>query len=91
MFKVKTINDAAYIKGRTQQGIEISTSEEEIVATNLLICTGSEAFIPPIPGLGEPGDVIMTNREILELKERPDSLVIIGGGVIGMEFRQFLQ
>ncbi len=89
MFNVKTIKDTAYIKGRTQQGIEISTSEEEIVAAHLLICTGSEAFIPPIPGLGEPGDVILTNREILELKEKPDSLVIIGGGVIGMEFASF--
>ncbi len=89
MFNVKTIKDTAYIKGKTQQGIEITTSEEEIIASNLLICTGSEAFIPPIPGLGEPDDVILTNREILELKEKPDSLVIIGGGVIGMEFASF--
>ncbi len=89
MFKVKTIKDTAIIKGRTQRGIEIATAEEVILASNLLICTGSEAFIPPIPGLGEPNDTILTNREILELKELPDSLVIIGGGVIGMEFASF--
>ena len=51
-----------------------------------MICTGSEAFVPPIPGLAESGEIILTNREILDLKEQPQSLVIIGGGVIGMEF-----
>jgi dihydrolipoamide dehydrogenase len=36
--------------------------------------------------LAEAGDIILTNREILDLKEQPQSLIIIGGGVIGMEF-----
>jgi dihydrolipoamide dehydrogenase len=45
--------------------------------------------MPPIPGLGAPGELILTNREILDLKDRPDSLVIIGGGVIGLEFASF--
>ena len=58
-------------------------------AVNLLLCTGSEAFVPPIPGVKEAGDIIVTNREILDLKEQPKSLVIIGGGVIGMEFASF--
>jgi dihydrolipoamide dehydrogenase len=58
-------------------------------AKNLLICTGSEAFVPPIPGLDRNSDIILTNREILELKEKPESLVVIGGGVIGMEFASF--
>nr|WP_321408188.1 dihydrolipoyl dehydrogenase [uncultured Carboxylicivirga sp.] len=86
--KVDVIKESALIKGRTQRGIEISIQEGEIVASNLLICTGSEAFIPPIPGL-ENNDAILTNREILDLKEQPESLVIIGGGVIGMEFASF--
>ncbi|HBL71678.1 MAG TPA: dihydrolipoyl dehydrogenase, partial [Bacteroidales bacterium] len=51
--------------------------------------TGSEAAVPPIPGLVEAGDRILTNRVILALKEQPASLVIIGGGVIGMEFASF--
>ncbi|MDD3512086.1 MAG: FAD-dependent oxidoreductase, partial [Fermentimonas sp.] len=59
---------------------------EKYIGKNLLICTGSESSIPPIPGLKEAGDVVVTNREILELTERPESLVVIGGGVIGMEF-----
>jgi len=86
---VEVIKDTAYIKGRSAEGIAIKVGGQEVVATNLLICTGSEAFLPPIPGLGAPGDLILTNREILELKERPESLVIIGGGVIGLEFASF--
>ncbi len=86
---VQVIKNSAYIKGRSANGITISVGGDEIVATNLLICTGSEAFLPPIPGLGAPGDLILTNREILQLKEKPESLVIIGGGVIGLEFASF--
>ena len=83
---VQVIKNNGYIKGRSASGIAITAGEEEIIATNLLICTGSEALIPPIPGLGTPGGVILTNREILELNQRPESLVVIGGGVVGMEF-----
>ena len=86
---VEVIKDSAYIKGRSADGIAITVGGNEIVATNLLICTGSEAFLPPIPGLGAPGDLILTNREILQLKEKPESLVIIGGGVSGLECASF--
>jgi len=86
---VEVIKSEAFIKGRSAAGIEIMAGTTQVLATNLLICTGSEAFLPPIPGLGVPGDLILTNREILDLKQRPDSLVIIGGGVIGLEFASF--
>ena len=86
---VTVIKTNAVIKGRSTSGISITAGKDEILATNLLICTGSEAFIPPIPGLGTPGEVIVTNREILDLKTKPESLVVIGGGVIGMEFASF--
>ncbi len=86
---VEVIKEWATITGRSAAGIAIAVGPKEIIATNLLICTGSEAFMPPIPGLGAPGDLILTNREILQLKERPESLVIIGGGVIGLEFASF--
>ena len=88
-FHVEVIKSEAYIKGRSAAGIEITAGDSQVLATNLLICTGSEAFMPPIPGLGTPGELILTNREILQLKEKPDSLVIIGGGVIGLEFASF--
>jgi dihydrolipoamide dehydrogenase len=86
---VEVVNGEAFIEGRTDKGIKISCGSEEYFANNLLICTGSEAFIPPIPGLKESGDIIVTNREILSLTTKPDSLIIVGGGVIGMEFASF--
>nr|WP_321450681.1 dihydrolipoyl dehydrogenase [uncultured Carboxylicivirga sp.] len=86
--KVDVIKESALIQGRTREGIEISIQDGKIQASNLLICTGSEAFVPPIPGLAN-NDAILTNREILDLKEQPESLVIIGGGVIGIEFASF--
>jgi dihydrolipoamide dehydrogenase len=86
---VEVVNGEAFIEGHTDKGIKISCGSEEYFANNLLICTGSEAFIPPIPGLKESGDIIVTNREILSLTTKPDSLIIVGGGVIGMEFASF--
>jgi len=87
--KVTVVKSEAMIEGRGADGITISAEGEKYVSRNLLICTGSEAAVPPFPGLKEAGDVIVTNREILALKEQPKELVVIGGGVIGMEFAAF--
>ena len=85
---VNLITGAAEIKGRAEDGtITIACGEESYEAANLLICTGSETVIPPIPGLAETD--YWTSREALLSKELPASLVIIGGGVIGMEFASF--
>lgn len=86
---VTVVRGEAMIQKRTSNGLEVSCNGEVYVGRNLLICTGSEAVVPPIPGLAEAGNRILTNREILALKEQPASLVIIGGGVIGMEFASF--
>lgn len=83
---VTVIKESAMIEGRSQEGISIAAGEETYLVKDLLICTGSEAFVPPIPGLDINADNIMTNREILDVKELPKSIVVIGGGVIGMEF-----
>ncbi len=86
---VNVIEGEATIVSKSEKGIEVSCNGESYFGKNLLICTGSEASVPPIPGLKEAGDVILTNREILAMKEQPQSLVVIGGGVIGMEFASF--
>ena len=86
---VAVVEGEAWIEGRSAKGIEVVCNGEHYLGSNLLICTGSEASVPPIPGLKEAGDVVLTNREILELKEQPGNLVVIGGGVIGMEFASF--
>jgi dihydrolipoamide dehydrogenase len=87
--KAEIVKGEAVIKGRSAEGIAIECGGQEFLCRNLLICTGSEAVVPPFPGLKEAGDVIVTNREILSLEEQPKELVIIGGGVIGMEFASF--
>lgn len=85
---VVVVNGEAEIKGRAADGtITIVCGEETYEAANLLLCTGSETVIPPIPGLAETE--YWTSREALQTKELPASLVIIGGGVIGMEFASF--
>ena len=86
---VNVIEGEAIILGRSEKGVQVVCNGDNYLGTNLLICTGSEAYVPPIPGIAESGDIILTNREILELKDQPKSLVIIGGGVIGMEFASF--
>lgn len=86
---VTVVKGEAIIQSRSSNGLEIRCNDQLYTGKNLLICTGSEAAVPPIPGLAEAGDRILTNREILALKEQPASLVIIGGGVIGMEFASF--
>ena len=86
---VEVVTAEAMIQGRDAEGIRITAADQAYVARNILVCTGSEAAVPPFPGLKEAGDVIVTNREILALEERPRELVVIGGGVIGMEFAAF--
>ena len=85
---VEVVKGEAMIMGRTEEGaIRITAGDTTYEAKNLLICTGSETFIPPIPGLDtETNEAIVTSRELLAAKEAPASITIIGGGVIGMEF-----
>ncbi len=82
--KVEVISAYAKIVSRGKDFIEISADGKSFQCKNILICTGSEAFVPPIKGIEKEN--ILTNREILQLKEVPNELVIIGGGVIGTEF-----
>lgn len=85
---VEVVKGTAFIEKRTPEGFEIKCGEESFIAGSILLCTGSSASVPPIPGLSE-SEAIVTNREILSLEKQPENLVIIGGGVIGMEFASF--
>ena len=71
----------------TPQEYSVKVGEETYTAPRLLLASGSETFVPSIPGL----DTVeyWTSREALESKELPKSIAIIGGGVIGMEFAAF--
>lgn len=60
---------------------------KKLESENIFIACGSRPAVPPIVGLENVE--YLTNESILELKERPDSLIIIGGGYIAVEFGHF--
>ncbi|HKF96332.1 MAG TPA: FAD-dependent oxidoreductase [Gammaproteobacteria bacterium] len=64
----------------------VTAGEQMIKARYIVVATGSRPTMPPIEGL-EPGKAL-TNENIFELREKPDHLVIIGGGPIGIEMAQ---
>ena len=85
---VEVVKAEAVIKGAIPGGFSLEADSNVYQAARILVCTGSEAAVPPIPGVAE-SPVIVTNRELLQLTEIPQRLVVIGGGVIGMEFASF--
>ena len=86
-YGVTIVEKEAVIEGESGGLIRIACDGEKYEVKYLLVCTGSDTVIPPIPGLSEVS--YWTSREALEIKELPKTLVIIGGGVIGMEFASF--
>ncbi|MBO5928182.1 MAG: FAD-dependent oxidoreductase, partial [Clostridia bacterium] len=80
-----------YIEGKTDEGIIIKAGDDKVIAKRLIISTGSMPAVPPIPGLKEgiESGLVLTNREILDLTEIPSKLVVIGGGVIGLEMASY--
>ena len=65
---------------------EVVAGETTIKAKRFVIATGSRAAVPPIPGLESV--CFLTNETIFENRVRPDHLIIIGGGPIGLEMAQ---
>lgn len=86
-YGVTIVEKEAFIEGEKDGQIHISCGGETYFVKYLLVCTGSDTVIPPIPGLSETA--YWTSKEALEVKQLPKTLVIIGGGVIGMEFASF--
>ncbi len=72
-------------KGEGDIKYVISCNGETYEVENLLICTGSTNFVPPIPGI-QDNPCVWDSTLALEAKELPSSIAIVGGGVIGMEF-----
>ncbi len=65
---------------------EVEVDGRRYVADKFIIATGAQAGRPDIPGLADAGYI--TNREALFLEELPSSLLVIGGGYVGIEFAQ---
>ena len=88
---VQLLSAKGRITGRNAEGYTVAANDESYTAKRLLIATGSSASVPPIPGLREGLErgFVLTSREILQKKEKPQDMVIIGGGVIGLEFASY--
>ena len=65
---------------------EIDTGDGRLTFEKAIVATGARRVVPPIPGLEEVQP--LTNRSALELSDLPSSMVIIGGGYVGIEFAQ---
>ena len=77
-----------YGKGRLEKDRTVTVASEEGIRTfeagNVILAAGSKPMLLPLPGMDLKG--VLTSNELLQLKEAPKSLAIIGGGVISVEF-----
>lgn len=88
---VTVAGDAAELLGKSSGVFDVSVGENSLKGRHILIATGSAPVIPPIPGIEEgiADGTVLTNSGILALKEVPEELVVIGGGIIGMEMASY--
>ena len=86
------------LAGRAADGrLRVSVAGQTFVTDRVVIATGTAPALPPIPGLAElagdelsPDGPVWTNREVLRIRQAPESLVVIGGGAVGCELAQGL-
>ena len=101
-FMVSDYSDAGQVRWMEGAGIDLLRGEARIAgpgrvaigdseyrAEHIVISTGSDPVIPPIPGLREL-EGVWTNREVTGLKEVPRRLLVLGGGPVGVEMAQAL-
>ncbi len=88
---VTVVNATAKITGKDAEGFSVECGGNTYKAAKLLVCTGSEAVVPPIPGLRDSyaAGLAVTNREILDLRTLAKRVVVVGGGVIGLEMASY--
>jgi pyruvate/2-oxoglutarate dehydrogenase complex dihydrolipoamide dehydrogenase (E3) component len=67
----------------------LRVNQEEIEAERIFVNTGARPAIPPLPGLDRID--YLTNASILQLRELPEHLLVVGGGYIGLEFGQMFR
>lgn len=75
--------------GRLAGPHRVSVEDTTYTADHVVIATGADPVIPPVPGLRDlPG--VWTNREVTALSEVPERLLVLGGGAVGAEMSQAL-
>src|SRR5947208_6830525 len=99
-FMVSDYDDSAQERWLAEHGIDlfrgsgrivapgvVAVGDDEYSTRHVVLCTGSEPVLPPIPGLGEL-EGVWTNREVTGLKEVPQRLLVLGAGPVGVEMAQ---
>lgn len=88
---VEVVRETAVIRGKTAEGFSVRAGEKEYTGKQLLIATGSSPALPPIDGLAASlkEGFALTNREILDITRIPKTIVVVGGGVIGLEMASY--
>ena len=88
---VTVVSESAVITGKKDGCFTVEAGGSAYAADKLLIATGSVPVTPPIPGLKEglESGYVLTNREILDIDALPESLAVIGGGVVGLEMASY--
>ncbi|MBO5939256.1 MAG: dihydrolipoyl dehydrogenase [Clostridia bacterium] len=88
---VEVVKATAVIKERNAEGFVVTADDKEYVGKQLLIATGSSPALPPIDGLADSlkEGFALTNREVLDLNAIPKTIVVVGGGVIGLEMASY--
>jgi pyruvate/2-oxoglutarate dehydrogenase complex dihydrolipoamide dehydrogenase (E3) component len=91
VFRRVAENEQVYVEGVTVKfgtvsfvsAHELQLNEEGITSRNIMIATGSRPLVPGIEGLEEVG--YLTNESVFDLQHLPASLIVVGGGPIGVE------
>ena len=88
---IEVVKATACIKERNAEGFVVTAGDKEYIGKQLLITTGSSPALPPIDGLADSlkEGFALTNREILDLTAIPKTIVVVGGGVIGLEMASY--
>jgi pyruvate/2-oxoglutarate dehydrogenase complex dihydrolipoamide dehydrogenase (E3) component len=100
-YMIRDLDDAKQIEDYRDEGVDVykgdgrisgpgqvQVGDRSLSTERIIVATGSDPAIPPIEGLADAG--YWTNRQATTLKELPDSVVILGGGPVGVELGQFL-
>ncbi|MCH4006744.1 MAG: dihydrolipoyl dehydrogenase [Eubacterium sp.] len=83
--KIKVVKgEASFVDSKTLKVTKADGTSENMSFDATVVATGSKNFAPKIPGLDSPEVIDSTGA--LSLKEQPKSMIIVGGGVIGIEF-----
>lgn len=88
---VNVVFGEGYVEGRNADGFVVRVDEQKYVGEKLILACGSVSLIPGIPGLAEglQSGFVLTNAEALSATTLPKKLVVIGGGVIGLEMASY--